>query len=143
MWYCFLLSLWLCHRPQWIIDNPQSWNLCGLTALSEIHQYITFPYFWFQSRWQSFCQGSVLLNHLAFKETLWKIPWTLWNYCLARYSIIHPPSSRVHIFCSPSLPCVYAQTCHVRHFLWENTTGPHSTYNWQRTWIWNFLDSGF
>jgi len=57
MRYCFLLSLWLYHRSQWIIEYPQSWNLHSPTALSEICWCTTFPCSWFQSRWQSFCQA--------------------------------------------------------------------------------------
>jgi len=141
--YCFLSSLWLCCRPQWITEYPQSWNFHGPTALSEIHWCVTFPRSWFQSRWQSLCQSSVFPNHSAFKETLWKISWTLWNHCSAWYSIVHSLSSRVYVLCLPSLPCVYARTHHIQHFLQENTTSPHSSHNWWGTWIWNFLDSGF
>ena len=143
MQYCFLLSLWLCHRSWWITEYSQSWNLHSPTALSEIHWCTMFLCSWFWSRWQSLCQGPVLPNHLAFKETLWKIPQTLWNHCPAWYSIIHSLSSRLHVLCLPSFPCVQAWTCHVQHFLWENTTSPCSSCNWQRTQIWNFLDSRF
>ena len=72
MWYCFLPSLWLRHRSWWIIEYSQSWSLCSPTALSEICWYAMFSYSWFQSRWQSFCQGLVFLNYSAFKETLQK-----------------------------------------------------------------------
>jgi len=99
------------------MEYPQSRNLCSSTALSGICWCVMFPCSWFQSRWQILCQGSVLLNYSAFKETLWKIPWTLWNHHLVWYTIIHPLSSRVHALCSPSLPCVHTQTHHVQHFL--------------------------
>ena len=142
-WYCFLPSLWLHCRSQWVTEYPQSWNLHGPTALSEFCWCVMFPHSWFQSRWQSLCQGSVLLNHSSFKETLWKISWTLWNHCSAWHSIVHSLSFRVHVLCSSSFPCVHAWTHHIQHFLWENTTSPHSSYNWWGTWIWNFSDSGF
>jgi len=67
---------------------------------------MTFFHSWFQSRWQSLCQGSVFPNHSAFKETLWKISWTLQNHCPVWYSIIHSLSSRVYVLCSSSLPCI-------------------------------------
>ena len=143
MQYCFLPSPQFCYRPWWITEYSQSWNLCGPTVLSEICWCTMFPCSWFQSRWQSLCQGSVLPNHLAFKETLWKISWTLWNHLSAWYSIIHPPSSRVHALCSSSLPCVHAWTRHIQHLLWENTASPRSSHNWRGTQIWNFSDSGF
>ena len=136
MWYCFLLSLWLHCRSQWFTEYPQSWNLHGSIALSEIHWCATFSRSWFQSRWQSLCQGSVLPNHLAFKETLWKISRTLRNHLSAWHSIIYSLSSRVHALCPSSLPCIHARTCHIQHFLWENTASPHSSHNWQGTWIW-------
>ena len=102
-----------------------------------------FPCSWFQSRWQSLCQGLVLLNHLTFKETLRKISRTLWNHLSTWHSIVHSPSSRVHVLCSSSLLCVYARTCHIQHFLQENTAGLRSSHNWRGTWIWNFSNSGF
>jgi len=85
---------------------------------------VTFPHSWFQSRWQSLCEGLVLLNHLAFKETLQKISQTLQNHCPAWYFIVYSPASRVYMLCSSSLLCVHAWTCHIQHFLQENTTGP-------------------
>ena len=142
MQYCFLLSPRLRLRSRWITEYPQSWNLRGPTALSEIHWCATFPRSWFQSRWQSLYQGSVLANHLAFKETLWKISRTLRNHLSAWHSIVHSPSSRVHTLCSSSLPCVHAWTRHIQHFLQENTAGPCSSHNWRGTRIWNFSDSG-
>ena len=130
-------------RSRWFTEYSQSWNLCSLTALSEICWCTAFPHSWFQSRWQSLYQGLVFLNHLAFKKTLWKISWTLWNHFSAWHSIVHSPSSRVHVLCSSSLPCVHAWTHHIQHFLWENTASPCSSHNWQGTQIWNFSDSGF
>ena len=165
MQYCFLQSLWLCCRSRWITEYPQSWNLCSPTALLEIRWCTTFPCSWLQSRWQSLCQGSVLLNHLAFKETLQKISQTLQNHLSAWHSIVHSLSSRVHtlcpssllcvhVLCPSSLPCVHvlcpssllcihAWTRHIQHLLQENTASPRSSHNWQETQIWNFLDSGF
>ena len=136
--WSFVFVISGCHNKY-----SQSWNLRGPTALSEIRWCATFPRSWFQSRWQSLCQGSVLPNYPVFKETLRKISWTLRNHLSAWHSIVHPPSSRVHAFCSSSLSCVHAWTCHIQHFLWENTAGLRSSHNWRGTWIWNFLDSGF
>ena len=110
-------SLWLCHRSWWVTKYSQSWNLCGLMALSEIHWYMMFYHFWFQSRWQSLCQNSVLPNYLAFKETLRKISQTLWNHLSAWHSIIYSPAFRVYTLCSSSLLYVHARTRHVQHFL--------------------------
>ena len=132
-------SLQLCYRSQWITEYPQSWNLHSLTVLSEICWCMMFSCSWFQSRWQSICQGLVLLNYSTFKEILWKIPQTLWNHCPAWYSIVHPLSHKVHALCSSSFPYIHAWTCHIQFFFWENTTGPHSSYNQQGTQIWKFL----
>ena len=68
MQYCFLPSSRFCCRSRWITEYPQSWNLCSPTVLSEICWCMTFLRFWFQSRWQSLCQGLVLLNHLPSKK---------------------------------------------------------------------------
>ena len=101
-----------------------------------------FPHTWFQSKWQSLYQGSVLQNYLAFKETLQKISQTLWDHFLAWYTIIYPPPSRVYMLYPSSFPCVYTGTCYVQFFSWVNTTSPYTGYNQQRTWVWNLLDSG-
>ena len=130
MRFCFLLSLQFCYRSRWITEYPQSWNLHGPTALSEICWCMMFLCSWFQSRWQSLCQGSVLPNHSAFKETLREISRTLWNYCPAWYSIIYFPSSRVHVLCSSSLLCVHAWTHHIQYFLQENIASLCSSHNW-------------
>ena len=100
-----------------------------------------FSYTWFWSRWQSLCQGSVLQNYSAFKKALWKIFQTLQNHLPAGYTIVHSPPSRVYTLCPSSFPYVYAWTCYVQIFLWENTTSSYTSYNWWGIQVWNFLDS--
>jgi len=68
---------WTLEQYLHVYCNYQQNNWFELLSLVEIHWYAIFSCFWFQSRWQSLCQSSVLLDHSVFKETLWKISWTL------------------------------------------------------------------
>ena len=61
--------------------------------------------------------GGIDRNNLVFKETLRKISWTLWNHCPTWYSIVYSLSSRAHVLCLSSFPCVHAWTHHIQHFI--------------------------
>jgi len=61
----------------------------------------------------------------------------LFTLCL----LVYPLSSRLYALCLSSFPCIYAWTCYIQFFPWENSTSPCTSYNWWRIWVWNLLDS--
>ena len=79
------------------------------TLKTKIRWCTTFPRSWFQSRWQSLCQSSVLPNHSAFKETL------LWKY-IGPYEIIAQPGTLSFTLRLPESMCSVHPVFHVSMF---------------------------
>ena len=141
MRYHFLSCLWLHSWPWQTTKHTQRRNRQSPKAISTLHWHLSPTTTRLPSQTISICQITVLPDDSPIKETLQKVPQTIWDHCSAESAILHTSPSRYYEGHPSYIPCLYAWTSHTQHLPAVLQTSASTCNHRRRTRIWDLQDS--
>ena len=139
--HSFLSCLWL-HSWSWqTTKHTQRGNCQSPKTISTLHQLSSTTTPRLPNQTISICQITVFPDIVPIKKTLQKVPWTIWDNCSAKSTILHTLPSGYHESSSSHVSHHYARTSHIQHLPAALQTSASTCDHRRKTRIRNLQDS--